>query len=127
MKNKLKETYEKRSELLKKFGYKSYEEYLQSDEWRDLRERIKKRKTRKWNFCNICGTDKYLDLHHSSYKVIGQKHPHNTVKLLCRSCHYELHKYSKENPHRDFYSCFSRIRNERKGKGLPIFLFVKEL
>jgi hypothetical protein len=107
--------------MLKSHGYNSYQEYLQSDEWKEIKRKVFLRKKRKWNFCNVCGCRKDLQLHHSSYKVIGSKNPGNTITLLCGDCHRDLHNYSKSHPEYNFYSCFSRIRNQRKKVGLPVF------
>lgn len=121
----IKDIYSERDLLLKKLGYTSYSEYLSSQEWKEIKAKVHSRNKRKWKFCNICGTNWDLELHHSSYKVIGNPNPGNTVKLLCRGCHQEVHDYSKSHPNRSLYSCFSRIRNARKQKGLPVFTFVK--
>ncbi len=90
-------TYKERQEKLNALGI-SYRDYLLSDEWKSIKTKVKNREGRRWNFCNICGADKNLDLHHSSYKVLGQEHPGNTIKPLCRDCHNNLHEVSKKNP-----------------------------
>lgn len=118
----LKEIYSLREELLKKNGYSNYSEYLKSEEWEKIKATIRQRKGRKWNYCNICGTDKFLDVHHSSYKVIGSSNPGNTVKILCRGCHGELHELCKTK-YISFYDAFREIRGNRESTKLPIFDF----
>lgn len=114
--------YKLRQEKLTQIGIDSYQSYLKSEEWKSIRSKIKKRTAKKWNFCNICGSGNNLNIHHSSYKVIGQENPGNTVKMLCRECHNSLHEYSKQNPNFSFYKCFGKIKSARKKAGLPIFI-----
>ena len=35
------------------------------------------------NKCEICGSKKFLDIHHNSY----EKQNINTLQVLCRKCH----------------------------------------
>ncbi len=116
-------TYKERQEKLNALGI-SYRDYLLSDEWKSIKTKVKNREGRRWNFCNICGADKNLDLHHSSYKVLGQEHPGNTIKPLCRDCHNNLHEVSKKNPTWSFYKVCGRIRSDRKKLGLPVFKYL---
>lgn len=113
--------YETRSNKLNENGYKNYQEYLRSEEWVQIKSNIRKRKGAKWNFCNVCGSDKNLDIHHSSYKVIGTINPGNTVKILCRECHYSVHSIQKENKSLDLYQAFRVLKKQRLEKGLLLF------
>lgn len=113
--------YEIRSEKLKENGYKNYQDYLNGNEWKEIKSKIRQRKGAKWNFCNVCGSDKYLDVHHSSYKVIGIINPGNTVKILCRECHYSVHLIQKENKSLNLYQAFRVLKKQRMKKGLPLF------
>lgn len=119
---KIREIYSEREVLLRKNGYGSYEEYLESDEWKKIKKSIRSRKGAKWRYCNICGIDENLDVHHSSYKVIGSINPGNTVKILCRDCHQELHELCKKMD-LDFYQAFRHIRAEREKARKPVFIF----
>lgn len=105
----LNEIYKIRTQKLKENGYSNYKEYLSSNEWKEIKRKIRERKGAKWNFCNICGTDKNLDVHHSSYKVIGTVNPGNTVKILCRECHYKVHEVCK-NSNLNFYQGFRKVK-----------------
>lgn len=123
---KINEIYSLRKTKLDTLGYESYQEDLLSDEWKNIKSKIKNRKAKRWNFCNVCGADKNLDLHHSSYKVIGLENPGNTVKLLCRVCHEEVHRLSKENPSWSLYRACGRLRSSRKKAGMVIFKYTKD-
>lgn len=72
----------------------TYKEYLQSEHWYDVRNRFYKSKLCK-NRCEACGNRDNLNLHHKTYKRIGQEWLNDLV-LLCHSCHKSLHKIEKE-------------------------------
>lgn len=110
--------YSLRTQKLNENGYSDYKEYLKSEEWKTIKNKIKQRKGAKWNLCNICTSSKNLEVHHSSYKVIGTTNPHNTVKLLCRSCHQQIHDLCKENNKLDFYKAFKKLTKMRREQGL---------
>lgn len=120
---KIEDIYKVRNSKLEQNGYLSYQEYLNSEEWSCIKSKIRKRTASKWRFCNVCGGSKYLDIHHSSYKVIGTTNPGNTVKVLCRNCHSELHEISKSNRDWSFYKIFGQMRSYRKKNNLPIFIY----
>lgn len=39
------------------------------------------------NKCQICGSSKHLDIHHTDYEHANI----NTLQLLCRKCHRSVH------------------------------------
>lgn len=116
------ETYAERDHLLKLHGYASYVAYLHSSEWLTLRKQIYARTALKWNYCNVCCSSGPLDIHHLSYKIIGNPNAGNTVMMLCRSCHNNFHEYAKLNPKKDFYKIPLILKKERLAKGLPIWI-----
>lgn len=73
----------------------SYEEFLQSDHWKEVKKKALSRK-KTYGKCQICGTDKNIDLHHTSYKWIGTKHELRNIIPLCRRHHNEVHEYAKK-------------------------------
>jgi 5-methylcytosine-specific restriction endonuclease McrA len=115
------EIYKIRNDKLKEVNLFSYSDYLNSNEWREIKAKIKKRTALKWRVCNICGSSNNLNVHHSSYKVIGNKNPGNTLKMLCQSCHNELHQLSKENPTWSFYKTCGKLKSFRVKNGLFVF------
>ena len=80
---------------LKSLGYGSYDEYLRSDHWRDVRVRMYKSKLIKKNGENICCTycnnvGVTLNVHHRSYKSLGNENLNHLV-VLCNDCHRLCH------------------------------------
>ena len=66
-----------------------YEGYLRSEHWQDVRRRY-------WNSklhdgcCYVCGSDKNLNLHHKSYKRLGNEKLNDLI-YLCKPCHTRAH------------------------------------
>lgn len=64
-----------------------YKEYLKSKEWQ---------RTRRWaldragNKCQLCKSDKSLDVHHNNYINIGKEEPSDVI-VLCNKCHRKFH------------------------------------
>lgn len=73
-----------------------YSEFLKSDHWLATKKKAASRKDR-YGSCEVCGTTKNLELHHTSYKWIGTKHELCNVISLCRTHHQEVHDYAKSN------------------------------
>ena len=74
-----------------------YNEYINSDEWKQKREEIFKLKGRR---CNICGTTfGLIDCHHLNYDHFKheEENEYADVIPLCRDCHTALHDFMKEN------------------------------
>ena len=64
-----------------------YKEYLQSDHWKETRERALERAGYK---CQVCGYYKNLQVHHNTYKNIGHEDDTDLV-VLCWKCHKTFH------------------------------------
>lgn len=45
------------------------------------------------NKCCICGSDRYLEVHHKSY----EEQNINTLFLVCKSCHTDIHNSQLDN------------------------------
>lgn len=60
-----------------------YEDYLKSDQWRQIRELLFKRRGRK---CESCGSIENLEIHHLNYRHLGKERPED-LKILCQPCH----------------------------------------
>jgi hypothetical protein len=66
-----------------------YNCFLKSKYWQRIKKIILKRDNYK---CTVCGADKNLQIHHSTYKYHLAEHKHlNTLLTLCEKCHYGLH------------------------------------
>src|SRR5271157_1626596 len=76
-----------------------YQRYLESPEWKALREKILNIRGRE---CEECGLTEQLNVHHKSYKAWGDlsgegrglqvkvENPENFL-ILCKDCHEGLH------------------------------------
>lgn len=70
-----------------------YQDYIQSKEW-DKKKR-EYRRSRLPQCCVVCGDSK-VDLHHRSYKRLGDEYLTDLIPL-CRTHHEALHRYHKES------------------------------
>lgn len=68
---------------------KPYSLFLRSKYWSAVRKKVLERDGKK---CVICGYDKWLEIHHNSYKNHFNEHKHlGDLMTLCRKCHKEHH------------------------------------
>lgn len=74
-------------------GFRSYEQYLQSDHWRQFRQSY--RRSNRPKRCSVCGTSEY-ELHHLTYKCLGRETADDVVPL-CREHHRIVHAVLREN------------------------------
>lgn len=71
---------------INKIGYKTY---LQTPWWK-ITAKYKKSKIKK---CQLCGSTKNLNVHHSNYSILGNEFNNlDELTVLCQSCHYKFHK-----------------------------------
>jgi hypothetical protein len=68
----------------------NYEAYMKSQAWSDFRCRWFSDRSLP-NNCVACGGSSYLELHHVTYKRLGEERL-NDVVPLCRRCHIEFHE-----------------------------------
>lgn len=74
----------------------NYREYLDTGHWQDVRKRYRESKLNKGK-CVVCERkDKPLDLHHKTYKRLGNEYLRDFI-YLCRDCHEKTHEVYK-NP-----------------------------
>lgn len=71
-----------------------YQNFLQSDYWEIVRDRILYRDN---HTCQQCGSQTRLQVHHLTYEHHGEEHlyPEDLI-TLCRSCHEEVHGLSHQ-------------------------------
>lgn len=79
------------SKPLRAAGYNSYNDYLKSEHWKDLRARYFKSKLPRT--CKICESSR-VELHHRSYKRLGHERLDDLIPL-CRTHHQALHDWFK--------------------------------
>jgi len=66
----------------------NYLDYINSKAWRRKKARYYKKHGK---ICQICGSDKYVELHHLTYKRLGQE-PDEDLQALCKGCHQNTHE-----------------------------------
>lgn len=77
-----------RAKTLKRLGFESYEEYLESSQWKEIRSRVRKAKGRK---CHLC-SGKADHIHHNRYEeadLLGETL--EMLEPLCDRCHKGIH------------------------------------
>lgn len=75
------------SEGFKSLGFKSYNEYLNSDMWKDKAMNFIEKK----GYCEICYNTKGLIVHHKSYLTCGNESEEDLM-VLCYWCHAQIHE-----------------------------------
>ena len=75
-------------------GRKGYQEYLKSQHWRDLKKAYFQHYPKE---CRGCGSKDHIDLHHRSYKYVGDEHFWQLIPL-CRDCHQAVHRLQRRHP-----------------------------
>ena len=70
-------------------GFGSYQDYLDSDMWKDKKRIFLSNVGRKC--CHKCGTKIGLNIHHKHYENLGNESSKDLV-ILCFKCHEEEHK-----------------------------------
>lgn len=71
--------------------YNNYNEFLNTEEWKQVAEMVKDRDGHK---CVICGSTENLNAHHIGYE--GDYLNENDIVTLCNRCHECLHDGIKE-------------------------------
>jgi len=70
------------------FGYSSLSEYYTTDKWELVKKRLKKARVR--YCCEVCKSQKRLQIHHKSYKTLCKENL-NHLCILCFDCHKQCH------------------------------------
>lgn len=78
---------------LREMGYGSYDEYLRSPHWQDVRQRYAKSGLS--NRCFVCGGGPTA-LHHRTYARLGREYL-TDLQPLCRRHHREAHAYERDH------------------------------
>ncbi|MEM9450739.1 MAG: HNH endonuclease signature motif containing protein [Cyanobacteria bacterium P01_E01_bin.6] len=66
----------------------SYDEFLLSPYWQDVRSLVLRRD----KYCQACGSHELLQVHHKTYEHRGDELRHlDDLTTLCEQCHFELH------------------------------------
>jgi 5-methylcytosine-specific restriction endonuclease McrA len=70
-----------------------YNLYLASPEWNSKKIRVR---ARDYGRCQLCNSDRFLDIHHLTYNRVGDEALFDLV-TLCRNCHDEEEALKKES------------------------------
>jgi hypothetical protein len=91
-----------RRAALRALGFKSYEDYLESQHWRSFRKLVldtqRVRSGLEHNVCESCLSAKdgiKLQLHHLTYARMGNERIED-VKVICRECHQKVHSVKSD-------------------------------
>lgn len=108
--------YGSRNEVLLALGYSSYEDYLGSELWAGIRERVL---TRDGHKCRLCDKRAATCIHHIDYSretMLGEKI--DLMYSLCYGCHQRL-EFDSTAPGRKlkFSSVVSKTLRLMKAKG----------
>jgi hypothetical protein len=98
---------------LNRAGYSKYADYLKSSHWQSTRRKMYNSKLPK--ACYACGSKGPLDIHHRTYKRLGEERL-TDLKFICRRCHDELHQMSKLKPSSPLWSITAKFKRQKRGK-----------
>jgi 5-methylcytosine-specific restriction endonuclease McrA len=73
-----------------------YQDYLRSEHWQDVKRRFRASKLHHAG-CYVCGSAENLNLHHKTYKRLGNERLTDLI-YLCKPCHSYVHLLLKERP-----------------------------
>jgi 5-methylcytosine-specific restriction endonuclease McrA len=90
---KRQEQYNKQENYVQYLKHLPYSIYLESEHWKNLRKRMLRRANYR---CQVCNTGKILNVHHRTYKNIGEEDYEDLI-VLCETCHTLYHNSQKEN------------------------------
>lgn len=77
---------------LQQLGFKSLEEYYESDHWKVFKKAYYSQHPKR---CWATGRTDNIDLHHITYENLGNEKDEDVIPL-CREMHEKLHKFVKE-------------------------------
>lgn len=106
--------YSGRNRNLRKLGFTTYQDYLKSELWDNIRKRVFAEKGCKCHLCNRYATE----IHHNGYgiRVLEGKDIRALVPI-CRKCHSEIEfNNNKKNTVSEARDEFHKRKNERKRK-----------
>lgn len=110
-----------RNELLKDYGFTSYQEFLNSEFWRAMKDSLKTKKS--FQFCYGCGNGGKLEFHHWKYKNFLDGANSKNLITMCRECHEQVHKISRERN----ISFKSSAKKLRRANGFDLSIKQKEI
>lgn len=105
----------------------TYNRFLKTDYWSDVRERILARDE---YVCQMCGSEKSLVVHHKTYKHHKKEAEHlEDLVTLCNACHNEWHREESrlaKKKESDMYAEFGLTKSEADKCLYIIYAFIKK-
>ena len=103
--------------------YMNYYDYIKSEKWQQKRKEYYSsnlyknlKGSGKWNcYCCECN-NKPLDLHHRTYKRLGNENISIDLIPVCRNCHDKIHKLEKGGI--QLWEATKKIRRKMKPKNI---------
>ena len=89
----------------------SYQDYLLSDHWKDVRRRFWASKLHNGS-CFVCSSKDKLQVHHKSYKRIGKEKMGDLI-LLCGKCHKETHDFDRGRTEGILWGSAKRLKKNK--------------
>lgn len=68
-----------------------YKRYLETDYWKGIRQKIKKKNNR----CQLCSSRERLEIHHNNYDCLFLE-TEDDLTVLCHRCHSKFHNKEVE-------------------------------
>lgn len=101
---------------LRALGFRSYDEYLASDHWRDLKTRFYRSKLFT-GACFACGGGGPFAIHHRTYKRLGREWLMDLV-AVCGGCHLEAHELERSTASSriTLWNAVKRVRARHAGR-----------
>lgn len=87
MKRMFGESYQNRAVVLQQLGFKSYKDYLKSDLWKKVKQKVFRKKG---SYCSLCNNPA-TTIHHNRYHrndLIGKKT--TFLNPICHECHQKI-------------------------------------
>ena len=109
---------ESRLRALEAMGLTSYQEYIQSDHWRKVRQRFfTSRLVRKDGngslVCECClQAGRLVHVHHKTYKRLGKERL-GDLAVLCGECHQRVHEHYWKHKNKGLWRVIGKVRRSR--------------
>lgn len=79
-----------------------YEMFLQTPYWKLVRSLKLMKQSIK--YCEVCGSNKQLTIHHTTYAHRGSEHLHlDDLQVLCKKCHFNEHNKDDSFDYSEIY------------------------
>lgn len=109
-------SYRKRDAKLRRLGFESYREYLDSDLWKSIRLKVLQRDDFK---CVVCGQPAQV-VHHANYSMHNLANGGPTMRSMCHGCHHFI-EFDQDGKKVRLSESRSRLKLLHRLKGTEYF------